>query len=89
MAVSFWGAAGVLGLGDFAYKAVAARHRTRAGRSLMFIGAFVSVVNMDENKFLVGIIPELVQAAFGCVTRGQRVPTLLFFKILLIKDVIS
>ena len=55
----------------------------------MFIGAFVSVVNMDENKFLVGIIPELVQAAFGCVTRGQRVPTLLFFKILLIKDVIS
>ena len=65
MAVSFWGlAAGVLGLGDFAYKAVAARHRTRAGRSLIFIGASVWVVNMDENKFVVGIIPESVS---GCL----------------------
>ena len=47
MAVSFWdlAAAGVLGFGDFAYKAVAARHRTRAGRNLMFIGAFVWVVD--------------------------------------------
>ena len=64
MAVSFWRAAGVLGLGDFAYKAVVARQMARAGRSLMFIRAFVWMVNMDENKFLVGIIPESVS---GCL----------------------
>ena len=78
MAVSFWDlAAGVLGLGDFAYgdfayKAVAARHRTRAGRSLMFIGASVWVVNRDENKFVVDDIrSERFQAAFGCAVCGQ------------------